>query len=64
MVKNKGTRILVTIECQRCPNVFKKRSLGISRYSTTKNRRNSPNRLELKKFCSYCNEHTFHKEIK
>ncbi|MEO0351433.1 MAG: 50S ribosomal protein L33, partial [Cyanobacteria bacterium P01_A01_bin.15] len=26
--------------------------------------RNTTGRLELKKFCTYCNTHTVHKEIK
>jgi large subunit ribosomal protein L33 len=29
-----------------------------------KNRKNTPERIELKKFCPYCNKHTIHKEIK
>jgi large subunit ribosomal protein L33 len=64
MVKSKGTRILVTLECMDCSKNHKKRSNGISRYSTTKNRRNNPTRLELKKFCKHCNMHTTHKETK
>ena len=64
MAKNKGTRILVTLECTECNNNVNKRSNGVSRYSTTKNRRNNPNRLELKKFCPHCNLHTLHKETK
>ena len=64
MAKNKGSRILVTLECTECKTNLQKRSPGISRYSTTKNRRNNPNRLELKKFCPHCNSHTLHKETK
>jgi large subunit ribosomal protein L33 len=64
MVKNKGTRILVILECIECSKNTNKRSNGISRYSTNKNRRNTPNRLELKKFCKHCNLHTIHKETK
>lgn len=64
MAKNKGTRILITLECTECRGNLKKRSAGISRYSTKKNRRNNPERLELKKYCSNCNRHTIHKEIK
>lgn len=64
MAKNKGTRILVTLECIECRTSVNKRSNGVSRYSTTKNRRNNPNRLELKKFCPYCNGHILHKETK
>lgn len=64
MAKNKGTRILVTLECTECNTNINKRSAGVNRYSTTKNRRNNPNRLELKKFCPHCNSHTLHKETK
>jgi large subunit ribosomal protein L33 len=34
------------------------------RYTTEKNRRNTTERLELKKFCPHCNSSTVHKEIK
>ena len=64
MAKSKGTRVLVTLECSECKKNTNKRSAGVSRYSTTKNRRNDPNRLELKKFCPHCNIHTLHKETK
>ena len=64
MAKNKGTRILVSLECTNCSKNTNKRSPGISRYATTKNRRNNPTRLELKKFCTHCNLHTLHKETK
>ena len=64
MAKNKGVRILVTLECTECRSNTNKRTNGVSRYATTKNRRNNPNRLELKKFCAHCNSHTLHKEIK
>ena len=64
MAKNKGTRILITLECIECRSNIDKRSLGVSRYLTQKNRRNNPERLELKKYCPYCNIKTLHKEIK
>ncbi len=64
MAKNKGTRILVTLECTECKKNSNKRSEGVCRYATTKNRRNNPNRLELKKFCPHCNLHSLHKETK
>jgi large subunit ribosomal protein L33 len=64
MSKNKGTRILITLECTNCSTNKMKSKAGISRYNTLKNRKNTPNRLELKKFCPYCNTHTLHKEIK
>ena len=33
-------------------------------YITTKNRRNTPDRLELKKFCSRCGKQTVHRETR
>ncbi len=64
MAKSKDVRIIVTLECTVCPQNTNKRFPGVSRYTTKKNRRNTPNRLELKKFCPHCNTHTLHKEIK
>ena len=64
MAKSKGTRILITLECTECRSNLNKRSDGVSRYHTQKNRRNNPERLELKKYCSNCNRTTLHKEIK
>lgn len=64
MAKNKGIRIIITLECTRCRMNIDKRSAGVSRYTTTKNRKNTPTRLEIKKFCPYCNSHTIYKEIK
>ena len=64
MAKNKGTRILITLECIECRSNSEKRSNGVSRYHTQKNRRNNPERIELKKYCSHCNKPTIHKEIK
>ena len=64
MAKNKGTRILITLECVDCRTNINKRSSGVSRYLTQKNRRNNPERMELKKYCPHCNKSTNHKEIK
>jgi len=64
MAKNKGTRITITLECTTCKTNGAKRSPGVSRYTTQKNRRNTPARIELKKYCSHCNQSTPHKEIK
>ena len=64
MSKNKGTRITVTLECT-CRNLdMRQEHQNIFRYTTSKNRRNSPNRMELKKFCPKCRIHTVFKEIK
>ena len=64
MAKSKGNRIIVTLECTECRVQNEKRSNGVSRYSTTKNRRNNSARLNLKKYCPFCNKHVFHKETK
>ncbi|MEW6683456.1 MAG: 50S ribosomal protein L33 [Nitrospirota bacterium] len=48
-------REIITLACLDC----KERN-----YSTTKNRRNTPDRLELKKYCKRCRKHTGHKEVK
>ena len=66
MGKSKGARIVITLECQcdEFQNNETKRSKGIARYTTTKNRRNTPGRIELRKFCRYCNMHRNFKEIK
>nr|YP_009397850.1 ribosomal protein L33 [Sonderella linearis]ARW67036.1 ribosomal protein L33 [Sonderella linearis] len=65
MGKNKGARIIITLECE-CRNYKndKKRKYGIFRYTTSKNKRNTPNRLEIRKFCPCCNNHSIFKEIK
>lgn len=64
MAKNKGARLIITLECTECRTNTEKRSPGVNRYTTMKNRRNTTARLELKKFCPHCNKHTIHKEIK
>lgn len=64
MAKSKEIRVTINLECIDCEQNFRKKSQGISRYTTRKNRRNTPMRLELKKFCRYCGKHTIHREIK
>ena len=54
-------RIQVILECTTCR---KNTSPGVSRYVTTKNRRNTTERIELKKYCKFERKHTLHKEIK
>ncbi|TDB60454.1 50S ribosomal protein L33 [Arundinibacter roseus] len=57
----KGNRVQVILECteQKTSGVP-----GMSRYITTKNRKNTPARMELKKFNSFLRRYTVHKEIK
>ena len=33
-------------------------------YSTEKNKKNDPNRIELRKYCPRCRKHTLHREAK
>lgn len=37
---------------------------GMSRYTTTKNKRNTPERLELNKYNPYLRRMTLHREVK
>lgn len=64
MAKNKGPRIMITLECTECRENTNKRSNGVSRYTSSKNRRNTPEKLQISKYCRYCNKHTIHKETK
>ena len=45
----------ITMACQVCKN---------RNYITKKNRRNDPDRLELKKFCPKDRKHTVHRETR
>ena len=59
--KGKENRVQVILECTE----MKESGLpGPSRYITTKNRKNTPNRLELKKYNPILKKYTLHKEIK
>ena len=61
----KGSRVVVTLECTEARTSSEpRRSNGISRYTTEKNKRNTTDRLELKKFNPHLNKMTIHKEIK
>lgn len=59
--KVKGNRVQVILECTEHKKSGKE---GTSRYITTKNRKNTPDRMELKKFNPILNKYTVHKEIK
>ncbi|MBA3673424.1 MAG: 50S ribosomal protein L33 [Chitinophagaceae bacterium] len=57
----KGNRVQVIMECTE----HKTSGLpGTSRYITTKNKKNTAERLELKKFNATLKKVTVHKEIK
>lgn len=56
-----GNRVQVILECTE----HKESGLpGMSRYITTKNKRNTPERMELKKYNPVLRRMTIHKEIK
>jgi large subunit ribosomal protein L33 len=48
-------RIAIRLECSECKN---------PNYTTTKNRRNDPDRMELRKYCPRCRQHRAHRETK
>lgn len=55
MPKTKGDRLVITLGCTEC----RERS-----YTSQKNRRNDPERLELRKFCRRCRAHRLHRETR
>jgi large subunit ribosomal protein L33 len=57
----KGNRIQVILECTEHKTSGQP---GMSRYITTKNRKNTTERIELKKYNSILRKMTLHKEIK
>ena len=48
-------REIIILACEDC----KRRN-----YNTTKNKVNTPDKLEFKKYCRWCKKHTTHKETK
>ncbi len=61
MAKAKGNRIQVILECTEHKESGQP---GTSRFITTKNRKNTPERIELRKYNSILKRYTLHKEIK
>ncbi|NBP05860.1 MAG: 50S ribosomal protein L33 [Bacteroidetes bacterium] len=57
----KGNRIQVILECTEHKGSG---VAGMSRYITTKNKKNTAERIELKKYNPYLRKMTVHKEIK
>jgi large subunit ribosomal protein L33 len=61
MAKQKGNRIQVILECTE----HRQSGMGsISRYTTEKNRKNTSDRVALKKYNPILKKYTLHKEIK
>jgi large subunit ribosomal protein L33 len=55
MAKASDVRPKITLACEDCKG---------RNYITKKNRRNDPDRLEVRKFCPVCKKHTAHKETR
>ncbi|MFO7295939.1 MAG: 50S ribosomal protein L33 [Caldicoprobacter sp.] len=48
-------RVNITLACSECKH---------RNYNTTKNKKNDPDRLELRKYCKFCKKHTIHRETR
>jgi large subunit ribosomal protein L33 len=48
-------RDIITLACTEC----KRRN-----YTTTKNKKNTPDKLQFKKYCKFCRSHKVHRETK
>lgn len=48
-------RVRVTLACTECNQ---------RNYNTMKNKKNTPDRLEMNKYCKFCKKHTLHRETK
>lgn len=48
-------RVTLTLACSDCDR---------RNYTTSKNKRTTPDKLSLRKFCPWCRSHTEHKETK
>ncbi|MAM02799.1 MAG: 50S ribosomal protein L33 [Myxococcales bacterium] len=56
----KGNRVIVTLECTEAREI----GASPSRYTTTKNKKTTPARIELKKYNPFLRRHTIHRELK
>jgi large subunit ribosomal protein L33 len=54
-VAKKEDRIVITLACTECRE---------RNYTSTKNRRNDADRIELRKFCRRCRVHRQHRETR
>jgi large subunit ribosomal protein L33 len=50
-----GVRVPITLACTEC----KRRN-----YQSEKSKRNTPDRVEFKKYCRWCRQHTLHRETR
>ncbi|MFH1068547.1 MAG: 50S ribosomal protein L33 [Candidatus Glassbacteria bacterium] len=50
-----GARVKIIMACQECKS---------RNYHFAKNKKNHPDRMELRKYCRFCGSHTPHKETR
>jgi len=50
-----GVRVAITLACTEC----KRRN-----YQSEKSKRNTPDRVEFRKYCRWCGRHTLHRETR
>ncbi|MDP2731244.1 MAG: 50S ribosomal protein L33 [Dehalococcoidales bacterium] len=55
MAKKTEARAVIRFACSVCQE---------RTYTTTKNKRNDPQRLELSKYCPRCHTHQLHREVR
>ncbi len=55
MAKKKGNREVVHLQCTES---------GRINYTTRKDKKKHPERMELKKYCPFLRKHTLHREVK
>ncbi|MCK4843821.1 MAG: 50S ribosomal protein L33 [Dehalococcoidia bacterium] len=48
-------RVIIHLACSQCQR---------RTYTTAKNKKNDPQRLELSKYCPHCRGHAMHRETK
>ena len=53
--KKVGARVKIALCCSECKR---------KNYTTMKNKKNTPDKMEIKKYCPYDRKHTVHKEVK
>jgi len=46
-------RELISLSCEKCKR---------KNYTTSKNKKSTPSKLEFKKYCPSCGKHTVHRE--
>ena len=53
--KSRGARPVITLACDDCRE---------RNYTSVKNQRSDPQRLELSKYCPRCRQHRSHREVR